>query len=141
LLPKIKLFDKLLLETNARALTLDLWTSCTDKSYLGMTIHYLDINFLPIKIIPIPKIFSWSHSAINILNTVKEELQKWKINITAITSDNALKMLAAFKKEELTHLGHVAHTLNLSVQKGLSACKIILVKVRKCSKHCKFFGS
>jgi hypothetical protein len=119
-----------LIQAVAIALTLDLWTSCQQYPYLGVTAHFLDefmklcsrtlcVHHLP-----------GSHTTDNIKNGLLEILNDWKIGnkVIAVLTDNAsnVKNLSESLNKsnrrdtsvfDISQISCCAHILNLIVEK------------------------
>ena len=117
------------------SLTIDVWTSRMQDSYLGVTAHWLDSKCVPDSSVLDIASFPGSHSGKNIAAELKKVCEEYDIlnRIQAITCDNASNNIALFKYfvkhvsdaggsfiEERGHIRCVAHVMNLSIQKLLN---------------------
>ncbi|XP_063215715.1 zinc finger BED domain-containing protein 4-like [Bacillus rossius redtenbacheri] len=114
--------NKKLDEAEHVSLTTDMWTSTANDDYLGLTVHFVDSNFvlqhLNIGVIPFPEL---SHTGNNLCNFITETLEEWKLQskVVAIVRDNARNITAGLESSEYEHLPCLAHTLQLVVKEGL----------------------
>jgi hypothetical protein len=127
------------------AFTTDMWTSTLNgKSFLGLTIHYIDQdwNFQRFLLDIIP--FQIRHTGVNIANTIINILNEFNLtNITlSLTTDNESAMVVCGKKlaEEFEqalnsfsfkHYRCSAHILNLAVQHGMEIIDEEILNIRK----------
>jgi hypothetical protein len=113
--------------------TADMWTSTlSSEAYLGLTIHYINQNWVLqcflLDIIP----FKTRHTGINIAAEITKVLNEFKLvgKAMAITTDNESAMLVCgrklaeeFEKEMdnlfFNHYRCSAHILNLAVKQGM----------------------
>jgi hypothetical protein len=126
------------------SLTADIWTSINQKAYLGITIHYIDLNWglrnFLLDIIP----FSVRHTGKNIAQEIMRVLEEFQISnkIIALTTDNESAMVVcgkelsdAFNNElslmNFSHYRCAAHVLNLGVKQGLQLVSSSVNKVRE----------
>lgn len=127
------------------SLTSDMWTSMhTNEAYLGITIHYINIewklcHFL-LDIIP----FQDKHTGENMAKEILQILHEFNLEnkILGLTTDNASSMIKCGKiiKQELiqtsgnnnfNHYRCAAHILNLAAQKGIEILSCEIIKVRE----------
>jgi hypothetical protein len=125
--------------------TADMWTSTlSSEAYLGLTIHYIDENWVLrrflLDIIP----FKTRHTGINMATEITKVLNELKLVIKAmaITTDNESAMLVCgrklaeeFEKEmdnlSFNHYRCSAHILNLAVKQGMEIIDKKIIDVRK----------
>ncbi|CAG8435381.1 3766_t:CDS:2 [Scutellospora calospora] len=124
-------------------LTTDIWSSCTMTSFIGITCHFIDDNWvlrhilLDIFEIPSP------HTGQVIANAILSLLEEFKLEnkILALTSDNASNIILAsslikdtlansFLNTSFQHIHCAAHVMNLAVKEGLKLANIHLIKLR-----------
>jgi len=142
------LFDQLkqkienLIEKFAKkiALTCDIWTSTTQTSFLGITLHFLTSNFEMIKIFLDLKKLNEDHSGIKLQQVISKILLKWKIkeeNIIGFVSDNASNLKIALNT--YPHYFCFAHTLQLVIEKAIKNENIIIIinHAKKIVEHFK----
>ena len=113
-------------------LTFDLWSSRSHDSYLGITAHWIDKNFeifsmvLDIGEIPFP------HTAIEISRHVLKVFNDWDLEskIIIIVTDNGANVKSAVTKLEKEWIPCAAHTLQLSVNRGLKIVDPLIAKIK-----------
>lgn len=119
-------------------LTCDIWTYVTNKSYLGVTLHYLNSDMLFTKgiigVIPLEN----NHTADYIKDKLLSVTQDFKINLTdiiAVVTDSAPNMVNAINsifgsKRHIPCIAHVlAHLVPDSIQK-IHTINDIITKVK-----------
>jgi len=117
--------------------TTDEWTAY-HRPYIGITIHWISANFelhqalLTIEEIPYP------HTGWNIAQKLAKTFDNWGLNnrIFVGVSDNAANVTKAMSdlaefEYEIKHIRCAAHTIQLSVKKGLEVIKEFLSQVSK----------
>jgi len=114
------------------SLTFDGWSSRAMDSYLGVTAHYLDENFVPHKEIVSCEELSDSHTAAHLASTIENLVESWGIpNICGITTDNAKNVVNCCEiLEENIHSCHMrcaAHTLQLCVTDVVRYCNMFIL--------------
>ncbi|XP_016657326.1 uncharacterized protein LOC107882843 [Acyrthosiphon pisum] len=114
-----KMFKDKLKDIDNISLTSDIWTDIQMKSYIGLTIHYLEGTKFKSGTIGVHEL-SKSHTSEHIGESFKTVLSQWEINhnqIIAIVTDNAANMKKAasdiFGTEK--YIPCFAHTVNLNV--------------------------
>ena len=75
----VKKIKKDLEKVDCLCVTTDNWTSVQDFGYIGVTIHYIDENFVLRSNTISTEHINGSHSASVLLNTLYEIFQKWQI--------------------------------------------------------------
>jgi zinc finger BED domain-containing protein 1 (E3 SUMO-protein ligase ZBED1) len=124
---------RLQLAPNSFSLTSDVWTSCSNDSYLSLTCQYIDSDWRMNKILlDIDKLHR-PHTAKNIGARIYEILEEFDITdkTKTITTDGGKNMVNCLQEIEeiarknskqlsLTHIPCAAHQLNLVVNSGLS---------------------
>ncbi|KAH9637309.1 hypothetical protein HF086_006953 [Spodoptera exigua] len=105
------------------ALTTDIWTSDSQKSYISVTAHFIENSKLQSLIIATSELAD-QHTSLNIANALRNILNEWNIfeKIVTIVTDNASSMKKAIK-DFLNKRNHfcVAHTINLAVKDCIQA--------------------
>jgi len=124
---------KELLRSGAESInfTTDLWTSRRNDGYVGVTISWLDQEMklhealIGIELLPNP------HTSENIKNCLNAILEKWKLKekCFAATTDNGANVKKAISLMKVENIGCAAHTLHLSVTKGLAPIKQFIKRV------------
>lgn len=135
------------------ALTSDIWTSDSNKSFISLTAHYIYQYKLKSVVISTSEI-QIHHTAENIALAIQEVMDQWQISskVVTIVTDNAAAMKKAVS-ECLNKRNHfcVAHTLNLAVKDCIeketfdlagntSNCQLqqLLAKCRAIVSHFKY---
>lgn len=118
------------------ALTVDGWTSCATDSYITVTVHYVDEDWVMQSHVLQTRVFNEAHTGSNLAALLREVCRDWKVDDKhpALVTDNAKNMILAGAGAEMDpHVRCIAHTLNLGSQKALKVDKVleILIKVRK----------
>ena len=104
----------------SHAMTTDAWTSPTADSFITTTVHYFDCDTMELKANVLETLQCHiRHTADNLATEVKRVSEKWKMKETRVISDGAANIQAALNKVDVPHYPCFAHTLNLSVNKGL----------------------
>ena len=119
---------KMLAELSGVGITTDLWTSRNQRSYMTVTTHFFDSDWVlhsrPLN----TKEVDGSHTADRIRNALEEEVKEWGIvredgnatKLVAIATDNAANMKAAVEPMDAPHIPCLGHTVNLAVKAGLA---------------------
>ncbi|XP_045201083.1 E3 SUMO-protein ligase ZBED1-like [Mercenaria mercenaria] len=121
------------------AITTDGWTSRATESYVTITVTFINVDWKLVNFVlqtrPLPE----SHTAENIAEVIEYAVKEWKLptglggTVPPVISDNAANMIKAGKVLGCTiHIGCLAHTLNLAVQKALKVKSVsqLLARVR-----------
>ena len=134
-------------------LTSDLWTACTNRGYICLTAHYVDLDWkLKSKILAFCDMRP-PHSGVELARKVIEIITDWGIDrkIFSLTLDNAsandnmqmnLKTQLSLEGNllcdgEFFHVRCSAHILNLIVQEGLKVASIACHKIRESIAYVK----
>lgn len=128
-------------------LTSDMWTSNASQSYICLTAHFIDENWVLRSFVLNLRHFPPSHTAAAMNTFLLNLLREWGIQhkIYSITLDNASScnklqdlLRASLSREhplpangEYFHVRCGAHVLNLIVQDGLKLIDEAVVKLRK----------
>ena len=118
------------------AITVDGWTSRATDSYVTVTAHYIDEEWVLQNHVLQTRPFNEAHTGNNLGLLLKDVCCTWNIadKNPALVTDNAKNMLLAGVRAEINpHVRCIAHTLNLASQKSLKVDRVseLLVKVRK----------
>ena len=101
------------------ALTTDCWTSRTNASYIGLTIHFLTPEWQLEQFVLESKELPISHTAENLAEALTECLSDWSIDenqISCTSIDNAANIVKALRDVLVwPYLNCFGHTLNLAV--------------------------
>ncbi len=129
------------------ALTTDCWTSRSNDSYIGLTVHFLTSDWHHQHFTLENRELPGSHTAEHLAETLREILSNWKIaesKVSCTTIDNAANIHKTLADvPEWPYLHCFAHTLNLCVQAGLdvprirhaiSMCSRLVAHFRRSSK-------
>lgn len=120
-------------------LTVDLWTSRANESYLSVTGHYITDAFELKSILIKCSNFEGNHTGENIqtalLGITNEFGLSTKVNF--VVTDNAANMQRALNDIQWKHYGCYAHSLNLIVQNSLTIVEDNLSKLKKIVRHFK----
>ena len=87
-------------EISSYALTSDIWTSCHNEAYTGVTIHFVN-KFYQLKAYLLGTIeFPGAHTctSVNIATELEQVLDNWKLpqyKLSAVTTDNDSNIVAA----------------------------------------------
>ncbi|XP_060648729.1 E3 SUMO-protein ligase ZBED1-like [Drosophila nasuta] len=125
------------------AITTDLWTSVANMSYITITCHFVDDNYiLRCAVLSTMSLKDeTNHSANNIGDTLSDVLQKWNIldKVSTIVTDNDRSMIKMCENLKKRHLPCFAHTLNLIVRECLSVdnIQIVIIKCKKIVTYIK----
>jgi hypothetical protein len=125
---------KELLKSSAKSInfTTDLWTSRRNDGYIGVTISWIDLEMqlhealIGIELLPNP------HTSENIKNCLNTILENWNLKdkCFAATTDNGANVKKAISlMNRVENIGCAAHTLHLSVTKGLAPIKQFIKRV------------
>ena len=107
------------------AITTDLWSSTVSKrGYITITAHFL-LDWKYVTRVLATRPLDGSHTAKHIAETLKEIQEEFKIHkLIAMTTDNAKNMENAGCEMNIIHVFCFSHTLQLSVQAGVSHAPI-----------------
>ncbi|KAL4083712.1 hypothetical protein QTP88_029028 [Uroleucon formosanum] len=124
-------------ELDKACLTTDCWTSRDNKSYIAITIHFINNNFNLKSILLSCHSFSENHTSENLSGQISKTLNSWdlKEKIVFAVSDNAYNIQNALGQLQFKHLGCFAHTLNLIVQSALKKENDLIDKVKNICTH------
>lgn len=118
------------------ALTVDGWTSRATDSYVTVTAHYVDDEWVLQNHVLQTRVFNEAHTGKNLAVLLLEVCREWNIEDknTALVTDNARNMILAGAGAKMEpHVRCIAHVLNLASQKSLKVDRVsvLLMKVRK----------
>ena len=128
---KSQLFRELC-DANAIALTTDLWSSRHTQSFMTVTAHFINKEWvLKSCVLETPRLAA-SHTAQNISDELVRVMSEWQIQrkVVAVVTDNSSKETSAVNKLGLTQIPCFAHTINLVVNGAIQAAKSV-EKVKK----------
>ncbi|XP_055850488.1 E3 SUMO-protein ligase ZBED1-like [Episyrphus balteatus] len=127
--------QEMLASVESVCVTTDGWTSMTQQSYIGMTVHFIQEGLESLVLrsnllgcIP----YDQSHTSRNLGNLLKSELQAWGLEskVTCVVTDNAANIVGAVKANNWSHFPCFAHTLNLVLGEGITILDPQLVKIK-----------
>lgn len=123
-------------------LTLDFWTSIANDGYLGVTCHYIDETWKLKSLILETKKSNQSHNSKHIAELLNDVRSRWGLvdKVVAYVTDNAANVVKAVLDElKASHIRCLAHSLQLSVNKGLDVkmhgMDTLMTKSRKIVGH------
>lgn len=118
-------------------MTTDCWTSRNTESYIAITIHFIDKNFVLKSILLSCYSFDESHTGEHLAEQIDKTLKIWNLKnkIMLAVSDNAYNVQNALSKLQLKHFGCFAHTLNLIVQSALNKESDLINKIKNICTH------
>ena len=118
-------------------LTTDCWTSRDNKSYIAITVHFIDNNFNLKSILLSCHSFIENYTSENLAEQINKTLNAWnlKSKIVFSVSDNAYNIQNALAQLKFKHFGCFAHTLNLVVQSALKKENDLIDKVKNICTH------
>ena len=126
------------------ALTSDGWTSLAEQSYISLTCHFINKEFMLESILLNTKYMPQSHTGENLLLEIENLIKFWNLNLSSnlkpfFVADNAKNIIKAVELGEFPSIGCFAHILNLAVNKALELNEIsaLLGKLRKLVGHFK----
>ncbi|CAB4413086.1 unnamed protein product [Rhizophagus irregularis] len=115
------------------SLTLDAWSSPAHLPYLGITAHWLTSKFEPQEVLLSIEELLYPHGAIEIQEHLFDLFYKWGIDskIIAIVTDNSSNVRKACNNISIgKRIPCAAHTLQLSIGKGLDIIKELIGKCK-----------
>lgn len=123
------------------AITTDSWTSRNNQSYLGVTAHFIDVDWKLHSAVLETAHMPTSHTSANLAAELKRIFQKWNIHlkIERIVTDNAANIVKAVRDLEYPHLPCFAHTINLVVQDALKSTVDVAPIIAKVKSVVRFF--
>ncbi|KAF7641585.1 hypothetical protein LDENG_00276790 [Lucifuga dentata] len=117
---------------SAVCLTTDCWTSHATTSFMAVTCHYIEENFMLTSELLDCFSFTDRHTSDNLAAELQRISSEWgvKDKVVACMSDNASNTKGAIKKAGWKHVPCFAHTLNLIVREGLKHIQDLVTKVK-----------
>ena len=106
----------------ALSLTTDTWTSVSQCAYLSLTVHYITEQWEFVSRLLCAREISGNHTGKNIGQLLRQLLSEWEINsnqVVAVDTDNARNMNVAAAEAGLRKQPCFAHSIQLSVMKGV----------------------
>ena len=108
--------EKLKLEANGLAFTTDIWTSCSNDSYISLTAHFITHSWQMVSCILATSPFPGQHTAVNIIEKLKEIMQSHELHFSNMQLTG--EMLEV--ESGCESLSCAAHKLQLCVEEALS---------------------
>lgn len=132
-----KVEDLITNEADNVCLTTDCWTSRCNESYIAVTAHFVNKDFILKSVLLECSEFSERHTAVNLSDEIRSIITKWKLEakVVLVVSDNASNIKNAIHKLHLKHLGCFAHTINLVVEESLKCESDLINKVKTIVTH------
>lgn len=123
------------------SLTGDFWSSISNRSYLGVTAHWIDSNWEYRNSTLQVKHFTENHSAANCTEEFQNVFREWGLEdkVVAVCTDNARNIVLGVERAKYDNFRCAAHTLQLSLNKAIKDAGIeaLLSKCRKIVGHFK----
>ncbi len=129
----MQLMELLKSDCIATALTIDFWTSRAKHGYISITCFWVSIDWQPKEALLVLQQVSYPHTGEVIAELLTEIFIKWNINkkIISLITDNASNIKKAVRlMKTVDHLPYTAHTLQLTVSKGLDVIKVLVLCVK-----------
>ncbi|XP_076283019.1 zinc finger BED domain-containing protein 4-like [Lasioglossum baleicum] len=133
------ILEKDITTTETFAFTTDGWTSKSNESYLSVTVHYMNNNFViqnfTLKIHNVTESHTGEHINSFLRNTVREwNLDKTEFHIYFVT-DNAANMVKAVRLSPTwERIPCFAHTLQLTIKDAMKPCTGLASLLQKCRR-------
>ncbi|CAB4489292.1 unnamed protein product [Rhizophagus irregularis] len=115
------------------SLTLDAWSSPAHLSYLGVTAHWIISDFEPNEVLLSMEELPYPHGATEIQEHLIDLFYEWEIEskIIALVTDNGSNVKKACNEIGIgERIPYAAHTLQLSIGKGLDKIRQLVDKSR-----------
>ncbi len=111
------------------AFTIDLWTAI-HIPYISTTIYWLSSDFISYQALLTIERLPYPHTANNIEDVLQNIFETWQLQekVFAGITDNAASMKKAMQQLGVTHIGCMAHTIQLAINDGINLIKDSLVK-------------
>ncbi|GBC01569.1 hypothetical protein RclHR1_42360001, partial [Rhizophagus clarus] len=116
------------------SLILDAWSSLAHLPYLGVTAHWITSDFEPYEVLLSMKELPYLHGATEIQEHLIDLFYEWEIEskIIALVTDNSSNVKKACSKIGIgERIPCSAHTLQLSIGKGLDKIKQLVDKCKR----------
>ncbi|KAL0872158.1 hypothetical protein ABMA27_004567 [Loxostege sticticalis] len=137
-----KATQEMLKAINYIALTTDLWTSDSSKSYMTLTIHFINEDTFKSLTISTREVKD-AHTSENLAREIKDVLEtEWNIldKIICVTTDNAANIKKAVVEIlQKRHHSCAAHTLNLVAQDAIKDNELLNRLIEKCRGIVAYF--
>jgi hypothetical protein len=116
------------------SLTLDAWSSPAHLPYLGVTIHWVTSDFEPYEVLLSMEELPYPHGATEIQEYLIDLFYEWRIKskIIAMVTDNGANVKKACNEIGIgERIPCSAHTIQLSIGKGLDKIKLLVDKCKR----------
>ncbi|CAG8796462.1 8120_t:CDS:1, partial [Racocetra persica] len=123
----IEQLTELLQDTYSVNITTDLWSSHSDELYIGVMARWIDSKNWSLKeVLLVCEKINERHTDKNIKDVIEEVIRQFQLNqkLFAATTNNGANIVKAIWLMEISHVLCAAHTLHLSIIKGLNAASI-----------------
>ena len=120
--------------------TADFWTSCQNRSYGTVTMHYIDSDYVLYSNLLETKEITQAHTGMNIAEEIRSIIGEWGLSldhVSAVTTDNASNMVLAMNTLEWTRIPCFSHSLQIAVEEALKLSKVshALARCRRLVSH------
>ena len=141
-LTKRNIKDKLFNYSERVCFTTDGWSSLAQDRYISLTCHYVHKEtFILEKVLLETKHMPGSHTGENLLRELNDLTADWGLSgkNPCFVTDNASNIMSALNLGDFDHIGCLAHTIHLAVEKGLSTpeAQDLITKCKKLVAHFK----
>jgi hypothetical protein len=123
-----------LMQVEYISLTLDAWSSPAHLPYLGVTAHWITSDFEPCEVLLSMNELPYPHGATEIQEHLIDLFDEWEIEskIIAIVTDNGANVKKACNEIGIgERIPCSAHTIQLSIGKGIDKIKILVDKCKR----------
>ena len=104
-------------------LTSDIWTGAATQGYITVTAHFISDSWELCSRVLLTREMRERHTGVNISKTLLEAAKEWGITderVSGLVRDNAANAILGADLTGWPHFGCAAHTLQLSVNAGLT---------------------
>lgn len=124
-------------EADNVCLTTDCWTSRCNESYIAVTAHFVNKDFILKTVLLECRELSERYTAVNLRDDIRSIITKWKLEakVVLVVSDNASNIKNAIHTLHLRHLGCFAHTISLVIEESLKCESDLINKVKTIVTH------
>ncbi|XP_030008124.1 zinc finger BED domain-containing protein 4-like [Sphaeramia orbicularis] len=125
---------------NCISFTTDCWSGST-KALMSLTAHFIDQHWKRIQLVLNVKAMSGSHTGEYISQVFLTMLQEWEIDaerVHLVLRDSGANVVKGMRMAQIPDLSCTAHTLQLRVNNGLNAQRMVgdmLAKMKKIATH------
>ena len=141
-LSKRTIKDKLFNNSERVCFTTDGWSSLAQDRYISLTCHYVDKETFKLESVLLEtKHMPGSHTGENLLRELNDLTGDWGLSgkDPCFVTDAASNIMSALNLGDFDHIGCLAHTIHLAVEKGLSTpeAQDLITKCKKLVAHFK----